>query len=269
MAHAIQHGATRLIVGVGGSASTDGGAGALQALGIGLLDSTGQAIGHGGLALADLAQVIPNPQLASISLDVLCDVDHLPLGPTGSAAVFGPQKGATPTQVTLLDANLTHFFGLIAAQGGRDVRQMAGAGAAGALAGGLAALAGAQLVPGAQTILQSLGYPDLIAQCDLVITGEGRLDEQTEHGKGPAVIAQFAAQRSIPVIALAGQIPDSALPQFQAMFSLLPRPSTLAESQAHASDWLTQLAYQVGQTLSVGQLVRPPVCQDKTSATNP
>jgi glycerate 2-kinase len=138
---AVEHGAKRVIVGVGGSATTDGGAGCLQALGVDLLDIEGHTIGRGGGALHTLTRVSKLFEHAEIS--VLCDVDNPPLGERGAAAIFSPQKGATPEQIAVLEANLSHYFSIIAEQTGRDVRTLSGGGAAGALAGGLAALANA------------------------------------------------------------------------------------------------------------------------------
>lgn len=255
MRHAIEAGATRLLVGVGGSATTDGGAGCLQALGVGLLDIAGNPIGRGGIALGDLAQVIPTPLLDSIQMSVLCDVENPPVGPQGAAAIFGPQKGATPSDVTLLDSQLFHFFKVVAEQGGRDVRPLVGGGAAGALAGGLAALVGATLVAGAATIIETLGYAEQVARCDLLITGEGRWDDQTTQGKGPVVVARLAAQHGIPVIVLAGQVPSAATlldGPVQAAFSLLPHPASLDETISHAAEWLSDCAFAVGQTLALG-----------------
>ncbi len=252
MQHAIEHGAKRIILGVGGSATTDGGAGCLQALGVKLLDKNGSPIGYGGAAVADLHTVEPIPLNAEIL--ILCDVENPPIGENGSAAVFAPQKGASPEQVALLDKNLTHFFSRIAQQTGRDVSHLKGGGAAGAIAAGLAALAGAKLVPGAATLIEFLGYREKIQQCQLILTGEGQLDTQTAQGKAPAVIAQEAARYGIPVIAIAGSIPLEQNPLFQAMFSVMPRPASLQEAMLHAKSWLYHTAMQVGNLLAVHKM---------------
>lgn len=253
MQHAVEHGAKRFILGVGGSATTDGGAGCLQALGVRLLDKNGRPIGYGGAALADLNTVEPSLDLKGAEILILCDVDNPPIGHNGSAAVFAPQKGASPEQVTLLGRNLTHFFTVIAEQTGQDVRQLKGGGAAGAIAAGLAALAGAKLVPGAETLIEFLGYRDTIQRCQLIVTGEGQLDTQTAHGKAPAVIAQEAAAYGIPVIAIAGSIPTEPeqSPLFRAMFSLMPRPAPLEEAMRHADSWLKHSAFQIGNVLAI------------------
>lgn len=249
MRHAIDNGAKRIILGVGGSATTDGGAGCLQALGVKLLDKNGSPIGYGGAALANVHTVEPIPINAEIL--ILCDVENPPIGENGSAAVFAPQKGASPEQVALLDNNLTHFFSQIAEQTGQDVTHLKGGGAAGAIAAGLAALAGAKLVPGAATLIDFLGYREKIQQCQLIFTGEGQLDAQTIQGKAPAVIAQEAAHYGIPVVAIAGSIPPEQNPLFQAMFSLMPRPASLQEAMLHAESWLHHTAMQIGNLLAV------------------
>lgn len=254
MRHAIESGRKRLIVGLGGSACSDGGAGCLQALGVGLFDTAGQPIPRGGAGLRRVARIEPSRLLKGVELLVLCDVDNPPLGEKGAAAVFSPQKGASPEQVAELEANLSHFFGVIADQLGVDVRTLPGGGAAGATAGGLAALGGAKLVSGAETLIHFLGYDAQIRACDLIITGEGRLDTQTEHGKAPAVIAAHAAQHGIPTIAIAGSIPTDpdalAKANLQAAFSLLPRPAALEDAMQHAGEWLALTAQHIGNLIA-------------------
>jgi glycerate kinase len=254
MRDAIQHGARRLIVGVGGSATNDGGAGCLQALGVTFVDADGRPIKPEGGSLNQLARVGKSPLLDGIDIRVLCDVTNPPLGADGASAIFGPQKGASPQMVTQLDANLAHFFGVIADQTGVDVRELPGGGAAGALAGGLAALAGATLVPGAETLIEFLGYDEKIAACDLIVTGEGQLDAQTGHGKAPAVIAARAASVHVPTIAIAGSIsPDAdalAGGDIVAAFSLVPGPVALEEAVHNADEWLTASARNLGNLLA-------------------
>lgn len=250
---AVSRGATRVIVGVGGSATTDGGAGCLQAMGVDLLGADGRPIRRGGGNLHTLAQV--GAPFDQAEIWVLCDVDNPPLGERGAAAVFSPQKGASPEQVAALEINLTHYFTVIVNLTGQDVRTLPGGGAAGALAGGLSALAGAKLLSGAQTLIHVLGYDAIIPQCDLIITGEGQLDTQTLGGKGPAVIALEAAKYGVPTIALAGAIPTAADAltdsPIRAAFSLVPRPATLEEALAHASEWLSQAAMQIGNLIAL------------------
>jgi len=253
---ALNSGAKRIILGVGGSATTDGGAGCLAALGVGLVGCTG----YGGGALGTLERLeIPPRFLEGVEISVLCDVDNPPIGEKSAARVFAPQKGADAAMVETLEANLSHFFGVIAAQTGNDVRSLAGGGAAGAIAGGLAALAGARLVPGAATIIAALGYDALLADCDLIITGEGALDAQTEHGKAPAVIAARAAARGVPTIALAGSIPPT-LPRashLRAAFSLMHQPASLEEALTHSAAWLASTARNIGALIALSKKENP------------
>jgi glycerate kinase len=254
MRDAIENGARRIIVGVGGSATNDGGAGCLLALGVTLTDTDGHAITPGGAFLDQLVHVEKSPLLDGIEIRVLCDVTNPPLGDKGASAIFGPQKGASPQMVAQLDDNLRHFFTVIAQKTGVDVRELPGGGAAGALSGGLAALAGATLVPGAQTLIEFLGYDERIAACDLIVTGEGALDTQTGQGKAPAVIASRAASFGVPTIAIAGAIPTDAAALsgsgIAAAFSLVPGPVSLDEAIQHTDAWLTTSARNLGNLLA-------------------
>lgn len=254
MRDAIQRGARRIIVGVGGSATNDGGAGCLQALGVTLTNADGRPLEPGGAALDQLARVEPSPLLDGVEIRVLCDVTNPPLGENGASAVFGPQKGASPAMVAWLDANLAHFFEVIAEQTGVDVRELPGGGAAGALSGGLAALASGKLVPGAETLIEFLGYDEKIAACDLIVTGEGALDAQTAHGKAPAVIAAHAAKLNVPTIAIAGSLSHDADAlagsDIAAAFSLVPGPVALDEAVHNADAWLAASARNIGNLLA-------------------
>jgi glycerate kinase len=205
--------------------------------------------------LHELAHVEKNPLLDGVEIRVLCDVTNPPLGENGASAIFGPQKGASPEMVAQLDASLSHFFAVIADQTGVDVRELPGGGAAGALSGGLAALAGAELVPGAETLIEFLGYDEKIAACDLIVTGEGALDTQTAQGKAPAVIAARAAKFGVPTIAITGAIPFDAAAldgsNITAAFSLVPGPVTLDEAIQNAGEWLMASARSIGNLLAV------------------
>ena len=209
IAHALDGGADEVLVGIGGSASTDGGAGMLTALGARLLDADGEPVGPGGGPLAGLATIDLSglhPRLAEADLVVACDVDNPLTGPKGAAAVYGPQKGATPEQVARLDANLAHLADVVAGTTGQDLRDAAGAGAAGGVGYAALALLGAALRPGVDVVLELTGFHDALPGADLVVTGEGALDEQTLHGKAPAGVAAEARAAGIPVVAVAGAI---------------------------------------------------------------
>ncbi|MDS1862558.1 glycerate kinase [Vibrio vulnificus] len=204
---ALDHGVEHIIVGIGGSATNDGGIGMAQALGIKLLDAHGNALGHGGGELAKLATIDCSqldPRLAQVRLEVACDVDNPLCGPKGASAVFGPQKGATPEMVTILDKNLAHYAAIIKQQLGVDVRDMAGAGAAGGMGAALLGLLNAELRPGIEIVMDAVRLDEIVADADLVITGEGRIDSQTIHGKTPIGVARTAKKHGLPVIGIAG-----------------------------------------------------------------
>jgi glycerate kinase len=203
---ALDEGARSVVLGVGGSATTDGGAGMLAALGAKLLDGDGAPVGPGGAALAALASADLSgldPRLAETEFVLASDVDNPLLGPKGAAAVYGPQKGAGPEDVALLDAALRRYAEVL---DGAQVAEAPGAGAAGGV--GFGALVGlrAAFRPGVRVLLEMLGFEEALARADLVITGEGSLDEQTLHGKAPAGVAGAARARGVDVVAVCGRL---------------------------------------------------------------
>ncbi|GAA4859950.1 glycerate kinase [Pseudonocardia benzenivorans] len=204
---ALAAGCRQIVVAIGGSAGTDGGAGLLTALGAVVRDATGRPVPLGGAALAgatslDLTGL--DPRLAVTDLVVACDVDNPLCGPRGAAAVYGPQKGATPADVATLDAALGHWAGLVADATGTDHRDDPGAGAAGGVAFAARAVLGAALRPGIDLVLDLLRFDEHVAGADLVVTGEGALDEQTLAGKAPAGVAAVARAAGVPVVAVTG-----------------------------------------------------------------
>ncbi|MCU8156809.1 glycerate kinase [Vibrio vulnificus] len=204
---ALDHGVEHIIVGIGGSATNDGGIGMAQALGIKLLDAQGNELGYGGGELAKLATIDCSqldPRLAQVRLEVACDVDNPLCGTKGASTVFGPQKGATPEMVAILDKNLAHYAAIIKQQLGVDVRDMAGAGAAGGMGAALLGLLNAELRPGIEIVMDAVRLDEIVADADLVITGEGRIDSQTIHGKTPIGVARTAKKHGLPVIGIAG-----------------------------------------------------------------
>jgi glycerate kinase len=208
IAAALDAGCTQILLGVGGSASTDGGAGMLVALGARLLDRAGRHVDDGGGPLAaghrlDLSGL--HPALADATITVACDVDNPLTGPSGAAAVYGPQKGATPDQVASLDRALTCWADLVAASTGADRRDAPGAGAAGGVGFAAIAVLGARLRSGAEVVQELTGLERAIKGADLVVTGEGSLDEQTLSGKAPAAVAAAARRAGVPVVAVAGR----------------------------------------------------------------
>ncbi len=209
IAAALDAGARRVVVGIGGSASTDGGAGLLQALGARVTRADGSDIGPGGLGLEDATGLDLSglhPGLAGAEVVVACDVDNPLTGSRGAAAVYGPQKGATADDVERLDAALSRWADLVAAETGADHRGDPGTGAAGGVGFGLVAVAGATTRPGAELVFELAGLREVLDGADLVITGEGALDRQTLHGKAPAAVAAAARDAGVPVVAVAGKV---------------------------------------------------------------
>lgn len=238
---ALDLGATRIVVGLGGSATNDAGAGALQALGASLRDAAGRPLEPGGAALAEAATVDLHgldPRLARVPLQVACDVRSPLCGDTGASRLFGPQKGATPAVVDELEAALGHFGRLLEGAAGRDIVDVPGAGAAGGLGAALLA-AGGSLVPGAELVLQAIGFDRHLADACGVLTGEGALDGQTVQGKAIAAIVGHAYRARVPVIALAGRL----MPGYEALFargltsafSIVPGPCDLATARAEGA----------------------------------
>jgi len=260
IAAALDRGARTIVLGVGGSASTDGGAGLLQALGVRLADGQGHPLGRGGAALGDLALVDPaglDPRLAAVRFLVASDVDSPLLGPAGAAAVFGPQKGAGPAQVALLDRALARWADLTRSVTGLELASVPGAGAAGGTGYGALAYLGARLTPGIDLVLDLIGFDTAVAGAGLVITGEGRLDAQTLSGKAPAGVARAAARHGVPVAAVAGRVllTDAELARagFVAAYSLAAVEPDLALSMSRVLPSLEQIGRQIAASELVGQ----------------
>ncbi|MFC5728814.1 MULTISPECIES: glycerate kinase [Nocardioides] len=208
IAAAVDAGCTRIVLGIGGSASTDGGSGLLRALGAVVLDTHGREIGEGGAGL-DAATAVDltalRRRMSGVDVVVACDVDNPLTGPRGAAAVYGPQKGADGEQVTQLEAALDHWADVVADTTGDDQRQAAGAGAAGGVGFAALALLDARLQSGIELVLDMTGFHEHLARADLVVTGEGALDEQTLNGKAVAGVAAAARAAGIPVVAVCGR----------------------------------------------------------------
>ncbi len=252
IAAAVEAGARRLVIGVGGSATVDGGAGMAAALGVRLLDAAGRQIAPGGGPLAQLERIDLSglrPDLRGLPIDVLCDVRNPLTGPMGAARIFGPQKGATPEMVETLDAALGRMGEIVARDLGREIADQPGAGAAGGLAAGLVAFLGAHLRPGIEVIMDLLGVEQRIAAADLILTGEGQIDGQTVGGKVIAGLARAAQPRGVPLVAIAGRVTPEAAALYEhglsAAFSLADGPRSLEESQQYGADLLARAAENV------------------------
>ncbi len=205
---ALAHGVDRVVLGVGGSATTDGGAGLLVGLGARLLDEHGDPVYPSGADLPNIHSIDLNGidrRLHDIDLVVACDVDNPLTGPDGAAYVYGSQKGAGPDTVRTLDRALEHWADVVTAHTGQDRRGTPGMGAAGGIAFAMAELLGARVTPGIDLLLELGGFPDLLDGAALVIVGEGSLDEQSLRGKGPVGVARHAHARGVPVVAVAGR----------------------------------------------------------------
>ena len=251
---ALATGAREIVVGLGGSASTDGGAGMLAALGARLLDASGTPIGRGGGALSRIASVSLDPvrsRLDGATVVVASDVTNPLLGSLGAATVFGPQKGASPSEVAALDDALGRWADVLTPVVGTDFRAVAGAGAAGGAGFGALAGLGARLEPGIELILSLLGFEDAVLGADLVITGEGSLDEQSLAGKAPMGVATAALRAGAPVVAVAGRLQlsrdrlaQAGIEDVWALADLEPDP---AASMTRAAVLLEQVGRQIGR----------------------
>lgn len=249
---ALDAGARTIVLGVGGSACTDGGAGMLAALGARLLADAGRPLPPGGGGLVELAEVDLSgldPRLADADIVLASDVDNPLLGERGAAHVYGPQKGADPTQVRLLDAALRSWSGAVTRAGGREAADEPGAGAAGGVGYAALAVLGARQRPGADLVLELVGFDAALPGAGLVLTGEGSVDEQTLHGKGPAAVAARAAAAGVPAIAVAGRcslaperLRDAGFADVFALTDVEPDPQRCIRE---AADLLPQLARHI------------------------
>jgi glycerate kinase len=257
--HALDAGARRFLLGVGGSATVDGGAGMLQALGARLLDARGVELPPGGAALARLVRIDLDgldPRIAASRFEVACDVDNPLTGPRGAAAVFGPQKGATPGMVALLDAALAHYAAVIERGFGEAVADVQGAGAGGGIAAALRVFLRATLRPGIEIVADVVKLDAAVRDADLVVTAEGRIDGQSAGGKAPVGVARIARRHGKPVVAIGGSLaPDAGAVHAQgidAVFGAVTRPCTLAEALHEAEANLRSASRNVGAALRIG-----------------
>jgi glycerate kinase len=251
---ALDRGARTVVLGIGGSATTDGGAGMAAALGARFVDDAGAELPPGGAALLRLAHVDTarlDPRLREVQITVAADVDNPLVGPDGAAHVFGPQKGAGPDEVLLLDSALRRYARVLAADLGVDLADTPGAGAAGGLGAGAIAFLGARIRSGIELVLELVGFDREVATADLVVTGEGKLDAQSLRGKAPVGVARAATAHGVPVVALAGvvEVADRELraagfEEAHALAELEPDP---ARSMAEAAPLLERLAELVGR----------------------
>ena len=257
---ALEAGAQRIILAIGGSATNDAGAGALQALGLGLFDAQDRALPHGGLALAQLARIDLqglDPRLVDVRFEIAADVNNPLCGEQGASAIFGPQKGASPAQVQQLDHALGHFADHCAKVLPKDVRDEPGSGAAGGLGFAAKAFFGAQFRAGVDVVAELVNLNEAVQGAALVITGEGRFDAQTLRGKTPFGVARIARSNGVPVVVLAGTLGEGYQALYEhgihAAFAVASGPMTLDYACVHASQLLTDRARDIARLWSLGR----------------
>ncbi len=255
-------GAERIVVGIGGSATNDGGAGMARALGYRFLDGDSKELPEGGLALRDLHRIEGQTDVRLIrpSIEVACDVRNPLLGPEGASAVYGPQKGATPEVVRELDASLAHYADVVEGFVGRNVRDVPGAGAAGGLGAALIAFLDARLRSGADLVLDATGFERRLLACDLVVTGEGRVDAQSGYGKLTGAVVERAHSAGRPVAAITG----GTAPGYGALFTTgldalevtTDGPMTLDAAMAAAEALIESAAERLARAIELGRRLR-------------
>ncbi len=259
---ALDAGFRSFIVGIGGSATNDGGAGMAQALGVRLLDETGNDLPPGGAALADLRRIDVSgldDRVMEARFSVACDVSNPLTGPEGASAVYGPQKGATPDLVEQLDAALKNFAKVVERDTGTSIDAVRGSGAAGGLGGGMMAFLGGSLRAGVDIVLDHVGLDGKLEGADLVITGEGRIDFQTVYNKAPIGVARRAKRRGIPVLAVCGSLgkgfEDVHAEGIDAAVSILTAPMTLDEASARAGELIADAVAEVMRSMKAGSTI--------------
>ena len=260
---ALAHGCRKLIIGIGGSATNDGGAGMAQALGAKLLTTNGKQIGPGGGSLATLSSIDLSeldPRIAETETVVACDVNNPLTGKQGASHVYGPQKGATPEMIEVLDANLAHFDKIVQRDLSKSVGNVQGAGAAGGLGAGLMAFLNASLKSGIEIVTEATKLSKRFADADLVITGEGQINFQTVFGKTPVGVAKVAKTHNIPVIAIAGSIADNSDGVYDAgidaMIDIVPEPMPLETAIENATPLIETAAERAGRMVATGMKIK-------------
>ncbi|MEB8267328.1 glycerate 3-kinase [Klebsiella grimontii] len=260
--HALDAGVRHIILGIGGSATVDGGMGMAQALGARFLDERGESVGLGGGALQRLVKIDLSdldPRLHDCRIEVACDVDNPLLGERGAAAVFGPQKGACIEMVAVLERGLQNYARVMLAATGQDVAPMVGGGAAGGMGAAARVFLNATLKSGIDIVLEAVHLEEALRDADLVITGEGRMDSQTVGGKAPVGVARIAKKYAIPVIGIAGVLGDGVEAVHQhgidAVFSILPALAPLAEVLDRGEQNLYACARNIACAIKLGQQI--------------
>ncbi|WP_313468817.1 glycerate kinase [Carnobacterium sp.] len=257
---ALNKGVEEILIGIGGSATNDGGAGMIQCLGGKLLDKEGQQIVPGGVGLSELVTIDLselNPKLKEVEIKVACDVDNPLTGPKGASYIYGFQKGGTAEQVEQLDQNLAHFASVVRQDLKEDIEFIAGAGAAGGLGGALLAFLAAKLQNGGVLVSELVGLENKICEADLVITGEGGINHQTIYGKTPICVAKIAQKYQVPVIAVAGRLSGNYQAVYEhgitAVFSILSEITSLETALEVGYENIRNTAKNIAAVIKIGQ----------------
>jgi glycerate kinase len=257
--HALDQGCGTILLGIGGSATNDGGMGMAEALGVRFQAAGGGTVGPGGGAAGQVQEIVMDgldPRIGGTTIRVACDVNNPLTGPQGASHVYGPQKGADPEMAAQLDSNLAHLARKISEQLGKEIDHVPGAGAAGGLGAGLMAFLGASLVRGFDMVAETVGLEEQVIRADLVITGEGKMDRQTQFGKTPYGVARLAAKHGKPVIGIAGTMEESATELYNHGFSLLlpilEGPSDLESAIRNAPFLLERTGERIARMIRLG-----------------
>jgi glycerate kinase len=256
--HALDMGCKNFIIGIGGSATNDGGAGMINALGVRLLDENGDDIGFGGgnlykLQTIDISEI--DTRIMQCNIVAACDVDNPLCGERGASNIFGAQKGADENMIITLDKNLSHYADMVEKYLGVLIKDYPGSGAAGGLGGGLLAFLNAKLLPGINIVIETTALEDKIKDADLVLTGEGMIDYQTQYGKTPYGVAKLAKKYNIPVIAIAGGIGNDAedlySKVFDSIFSIVDKPMALEEAMKNSELLLQKTTERIMRVIKI------------------
>jgi glycerate kinase len=260
---ALDEGCKKILIGIGGSATNDGGVGMAQALGVSFKDSNGNELAFGGgsldkLEMIDCSQI--DNRIENVEIVVACDVTNPLCGVEGASAIYGPQKGADKLMVELLDKNLSNFASKIKEQLGKDVSEIPGAGAAGGLGAGLLAFCNAEIQSGIDMVLSLVEFEKLLESADLVITGEGKIDGQSVKGKVPYGIGKIAKKFNVPVIAIVGTIGENSEKMhdygIKVIVSIAEGPITLMDAMDSADELIEKAAERVMRIIKIGQTIR-------------
>ena len=249
MTDAISKGCNQIFMAIGGSATVDGGVGMMEALGFQFFDENNHSLAGNGGNLAVIRKIQPPEIPKNVTVKIICDVDNPLLGKNGAASVFGPQKGASPEMLPKLEAGLKNWSEILEEMSGKMLAKLSGAGAAGGMAVPLIAFFNAEIVPGADFVLEQVGLEENVKWADIVITGEGKIDSQTLNNKAPLAVSNLARKFNKPVFAIGGSVESEASDAFDGMFSLVNKPMTLDEAMNNADELLYCAAFELAKTI--------------------